>query len=60
MYKNNLSVLQELKKNTELCTSNVTAESLHQTASNMVKRVNACVADHGGHFQHNITLSFAL
>jgi hypothetical protein len=34
----------------ELCISNVTAETLHRVASDMRKRVNACIAERGGHF----------
>jgi hypothetical protein len=30
----------------------VTVESLHRVASNMRKRVNVCIAERGGHFQH--------
>jgi hypothetical protein len=38
----------------ELCISNVTAETLHWVVSNIRKTVNACIADRGGHFQHLI------
>jgi hypothetical protein len=54
MFKNNLHTLGELKQNIELCISNVTAETLHQVASDMRKRVNACITEHGGYFQHLI------
>jgi hypothetical protein len=54
MYKNNLHTLKELKQNIELCFSNITAETFHQVASNMKKRVNACITEYGGHFQHLI------
>jgi hypothetical protein len=54
VYKNNPHILEELKQNIELCISNVTAETLHQAASNMRKRVNACIAERGEHFQHLI------
>jgi hypothetical protein len=54
VYKNNPHTSEELKQNTELCISNVTAETLHQVALNMRKRVNACIAEHGGHFQNLI------
>jgi hypothetical protein len=27
-------------------------ETLHRVASNMRKRINACIAERGGHFQH--------
>jgi hypothetical protein len=51
VYETNAQTL-ELKQNSELCISNVTAETLHRVASNMRKRVNACIAERGGHFQH--------
>jgi hypothetical protein len=35
-------------------TVSVTAEALHRVASNMRKRVNARIAERGGHFQHLI------
>jgi hypothetical protein len=54
VYKNNPHILKELKQNTELYISNVTADTLHQVASNMRKRMNACIAKCGGHFQHLI------
>jgi hypothetical protein len=34
--------------------------TLHQVASNMRKRVNACIAECGGHFQHLINIVFFL
>jgi hypothetical protein len=54
VYKNNPRTLEELKQNNELCISNVTSETLHRVTSNMRKRVNACIAERGGHFQHQI------
>jgi hypothetical protein len=39
VYKNNSHTLEELKQNIELCISNVTAETLHQFASNMRESV---------------------
>jgi hypothetical protein len=39
VYKNNPHTSEELKQNTELCISNVTAETLHRVASDMRKRV---------------------
>jgi hypothetical protein len=33
-------------------------ETLHRVASNMRKRVNACIAERGGHFQHFILHCF--
>jgi hypothetical protein len=37
-----------------LCIANVIAETLHRVAANMRDRVNACIAERGGHFQHLI------
>jgi hypothetical protein len=54
VYKNNPHTLEELKHNIELCISNVTAETLHWVASDMRKRLNACIAERSGHFQHLI------
>jgi hypothetical protein len=54
VYKNNPHTLEELKRNIELCISNVTAETVHRVASDMRKRVNACITKRGGHFQHLI------
>jgi hypothetical protein len=54
VYKNNLHILEELKQNIELCISNVTAETLHQVASDMRKRIDACITERVGHFQHLI------
>jgi hypothetical protein len=51
VHKSNPHTLEELKQNTELCILNVTAETLHLVASNMRKRVNACIVERGGHFQ---------
>jgi hypothetical protein len=54
VYKNNPHTLEEFKQTIELCISNVSAESLHQVALNMRERVNACIAECGGRFQHLI------
>jgi hypothetical protein len=54
VHKNNPHTLEKLKQNIELCISNVTAETLHWVASNMRKRVKACITERGGHFQHLI------
>jgi hypothetical protein len=43
--------LEELKQNTELGISDLTAETLHRVASDMRKRVNVWIA---GHFQNLI------
>jgi hypothetical protein len=50
--QNNLHALQDLKQNNELCTSNVIAEPLHWVTLNIIKSVNACIAERGGHLQH--------
>jgi hypothetical protein len=54
VYKNNPHTLEKFKQNIDLYISNITAETLHRVASDMRKSVNACIAEHGGHFQHFI------
>jgi hypothetical protein len=44
----------------ELCISNVTAETLHLVASNMRKRVNACTAEGDLHFHYLILHCFSV
>jgi hypothetical protein len=44
VYKNNLHTLEKLKHNIKLYISNVIAETLNWVASNMRKRLNACIA----------------
>jgi hypothetical protein len=44
VYKNNPQIL---KQNIELCISNITAETVHRVASDMRKRVNACITEYG-------------
>jgi hypothetical protein len=46
--------IRRIETNSELCISNVTAETHHRFASNMRKRVNACITERSGHFQHLI------
>jgi hypothetical protein len=46
--------LEEIKQNIEVRISKVTAKTLHRVVSKMRKRVNACIAERGGHFQHLI------
>jgi hypothetical protein len=45
VYKNNPHTSEELKQSYELFISNVTTETLHLVASDMRKRVNACIAE---------------
>jgi hypothetical protein len=45
VYKISSHTFEELNQNFELCISNI-------TASDVRKRVNTCIAEHGGHFQH--------
>lgn len=40
------------KRQIQDCILDVTTETLHKVASNMRKRVDSCIAKHGGHFQH--------
>jgi hypothetical protein len=52
IYKNNLYTSEELKQNTKLCISDVTAKTLYQVASNMKEKVNSRIAQRGGHFRN--------
>jgi ABC-type uncharacterized transport system substrate-binding protein len=52
--KNNQHTSEELKQNVQLCMSHITEETLYQVASKTRKRVKACIAACGGHFQHLI------
>jgi hypothetical protein len=54
VYKNNPRTSEELKQYIELRISNVTSETIHRVAPYMMKGVNVCIAERGGHFQHII------
>ena len=49
---NNPHTLDELKQNIEDCISNITAATLKKVAYKVRKSVDACIENHGGHFQH--------
>jgi tRNA G37 N-methylase TrmD len=50
--KNNPYSLDELKQNIQDFILNFTTENLRKFASNMRKRVDACIAEHGGYLKH--------
>lgn len=52
VYNNNPHTLDELRRNIEDCISNITTATLKKVACNVRKRVDACIANHGGQFQH--------
>jgi hypothetical protein len=54
VHKNNSHTLEEQKQNIELCISNITAKNIYWVASDMRKRVNACIAECVGLFQYLI------
>jgi hypothetical protein len=54
VFKNNPPKLYEPKQNTELCISNVIAETLHRAATDTKIAVIACIVEHSEHFQHVI------
>jgi hypothetical protein len=49
---NNPLSLEELKHNTEQTITNIDPETLRKVARNTLKRVDACLQEGGGHFQH--------
>jgi len=51
VYKINPHRHDEPKQNVQDCFWNVMTETLHETASIMRKRVDACLAERGGNFQ---------
>ena len=53
--KSNLHTLEEPKQNIQLCIQSVTEQTLQQDVGKMRKSENACIAEHGGHFQHLIS-----
>jgi hypothetical protein len=50
--QNNPLSLNERKQHTRGCILNVTTETRHKVATNMWKRMDACTAEDGRHFQH--------
>jgi hypothetical protein len=52
VYRNNPRNLEELKHNTEANVNSVNEQTLRNVAWNIVKRVDACLYEGGGHFQH--------
>jgi len=59
VYKNNPHSLDELKQNIQGCILNMT-EVPHKVASSMRKTADACIAEHGGHFQHLLCKSVSV
>jgi hypothetical protein len=60
IYKKNLYTLEELEESIVVCVSNITVETLRPVASHMKNRVNACIAERDGRFQHEIQHCFFL
>jgi hypothetical protein len=52
VYRNNPRNLEELKHNIEANVTSINEQTLRNVASNFVKRVDACLHEGGGHFQH--------
>jgi len=50
IYKNNIHSFDELKTSKTIW--NVSTVTVHKVASNMRKRIDACISEHGGHVQH--------
>ena len=50
-YKNNQHSLDGLKRNIEGCVLNVMTQTEHKVVCNMRQKVDARIAEYGGHFQ---------
>jgi hypothetical protein len=53
VYKNNRGASNQLQNNAQICISNVTAETLHQTAFTRVEEIECLIAESDGHVQHS-------
>jgi hypothetical protein len=60
VYKNKPLSLDEPKRNIQGCILNAMTEIPHTVASGMRKTVDACIAEHGGHFQHLLCKSVSV
>jgi len=60
IHKNNLHSLDEPKQNIQGCILNAMTEIPHKVASSMRKTADACIAVHGGHFQHLLCKSVSI
>lgn len=52
VYKNNPGTIDELKLAITNYTNSITRETLVKVFDNKIKRVNLCIQQNGGHFQH--------
>jgi hypothetical protein len=52
VYRNNPRNLEEPKHNIEANVNSINEQTLRKVARNIVKRVDACLHEGGGHFQH--------
>jgi hypothetical protein len=52
VYTINPRSLEELKHNIEQAVANIDPETLREVARNTLKRVDDCLQEGGGHFQH--------
>ncbi|PNF17846.1 hypothetical protein B7P43_G05717 [Cryptotermes secundus] len=52
VYANKPRTLQDLKDNISAEIRNITEETLQRVTANMQMRVEACLLENGGHFQH--------
>jgi hypothetical protein len=54
VYANKLHTLHDLKDNISAEIRNITEETLQRVTANMKTRVEACLFENGGHFQHRL------
>jgi hypothetical protein len=52
VYNTNPHTIEDMKMNISEATASINQRTLHRVAQNMVKRVNACIQENGGYFQH--------
>jgi hypothetical protein len=52
VFSNRPQTTEYLKQNIEVAISNISQENLKKVVRDMVRRVNTCYAENGGHYQH--------
>lgn len=52
IYKNRLHTVEELQEAIENKIASISEDELHNVFNNLKKRVNMCIANAGGHFEH--------
>jgi hypothetical protein len=58
VYGINPHTIQDMKMNISEAIASINQRNLRRVAQNMVKGVNACIQENGGHFQHLLLIVF--